>query len=416
LRIIKKIPYKDFAEMVVILTNAFAGFGVTTDEERKKIRLRLARSQRDDRTTCFYGLYEDGKLIGIMRHHDFSMNFVSTQLPVGGVGQVAVDLLHKKEKVCKELITYYLKHYRGKGVYMAALYPFRPDFYRKMGFGYGAKANVYRIKPADLPQRTAKKNIRFLRKKDRASIMACYNRYAEKTHGMMKKCLFEMNWLFRQNPKIVGVKKGNKLLGYVAFKFKTQPTDNFLDIELHIIELIYDNREVFFEIITFLRSQADQVNHMIYSTQDDSFHFLPSDPRNDTNELIPPVAHVTNLQGVGIMYRIIDIAGFFEALKNHSFGNQNCRLKLTLTDSFCPWNDGCHIIHFVNGRPRLRKSGDYEVEIKIDIADFSSLVMGVVNFTRLYEYGLAEISNSKYLDMINILFATGEKPVCKTDF
>ena len=47
-----------------------------------------------------FGLFEDGQMRGIMRWYDFTMNFFGAQTLVGGIGGVAVDLLHKKEKVC----------------------------------------------------------------------------------------------------------------------------------------------------------------------------------------------------------------------------------------------------------------------------------------------------------------------------
>jgi predicted acetyltransferase len=59
--------------------------------------------------------------------HDFTMDFLGVRIPAGGVGQVAVDLLHKKEHVAKEMMAYALRHYRELGVPLVSLYPFRPD-------------------------------------------------------------------------------------------------------------------------------------------------------------------------------------------------------------------------------------------------------------------------------------------------
>jgi len=54
-----------------------------------------------------YGLFEDGRLIGVMRLYDFTMKLLSTRTLVGGVGSVAVDLLHKKEKIARDMILYF---------------------------------------------------------------------------------------------------------------------------------------------------------------------------------------------------------------------------------------------------------------------------------------------------------------------
>jgi predicted acetyltransferase len=185
---------------------------------------------------------------------------------------------------------------------------------------------------------------------------------------------------------------------------------------MHITEFVYENREAFLGLLSFLHSQADQVHYIYFNTQDENFHHVPFDPRDDTYTLIPPVGHTSNSQGVGIMYRVIDIPGFFRDLKRHNFSNQDCKLKLTITDSFYPENEGSHIIHFVNGKARIKKSGDFEVEIQLDIADFSSMVMGVLRFKNMYAYGQAEISDKKYIDLINRLFTTENKPICTTQF
>ncbi len=169
---IRKLPEEDLDEYVRIVYNAYPGFGL----DMEKLRGRMLKILKEDTVSNLYGLYREGKLLGGMRCLDLTMKLLSTKTVGGGVGLVAVDLLHKEEKVCKELITYFLKHYRKKGISIALLYPFRPDFYKKMGFGYGTKVNQYRIKPESLPKGDSKKNTRFLDEDDREALLECYNR------------------------------------------------------------------------------------------------------------------------------------------------------------------------------------------------------------------------------------------------
>jgi len=90
-------------------------------------------------------------------------------------------------------------------------------------------------------------------------------------------------------------------------------------------------------------------------------------------------------------------------------------LKISVTDSFLKENDGNTIVHFKGGRPSLGES-DFEIAIELDIANFSSLYMGVVNFMKLFEYDLVQISDPDYLDSVDRLFRTQKKPVCLTRF
>jgi len=413
---IRTLRSKDFNDFLVIVANAYPGFKIDTDEKIAKLKKRLIKLQKYDPTVNFYGLFRHGELLGGMRFHDFTMNLFSIKTKVGGIGLIAVDLLHKKEKVCKELVSYFLHHYQKKGACLTALYPFRPDFYRNMGFGYGTKMNRYKVKPRNLPRGDSKDHITFLHKKDMQAIIDCYNRYFKKTHGMMEKTKFELGWLTNPTMKVVGYKSKNKIWGYVVFSFKPETADNFISNNIHIKELIYENKKVFSELLTFLHTQADQISHIIFNTQDEFFHHLLSDPRDPSYTLFEPVAHETNTQGIGIMYRVIDTRGIFKILKSHNFGNQTCVLKISIHDSFLNNNDGSTRIHFINGKPHLLTKGKHDVEIHLNISDFSSLIMGVVSFKRLYEYGLAEISHTEYINAVNRLFMTDEKPQCTTLF
>lgn len=413
---IRKLTKKDFNYFTTIVVNAYPGFKINTEEQFDKCRQRFIKLQKYDPIVNFYGLFKKKKLLGGMRLHDFTMNFSSRKLKVGGVGLIAVDLAHKKEKVCKEMMIYFLEHFKKKGACMTALYPFHPDFYRKMGFGYGTKMNRYRVKPALLPRGRYKEHITSLGKKDMQLVISCYNRFFKKNHGMMEKTKFELGWFINPNMKIIGYKSKNKILGYIAFSFKPDKEDNFISNNIHIREFICENRNVLAELLTFLHTQADQINYIVFNTQDEFFHHLLSDPRDPSHNLFEPVAHETNTQGIGIMYRVIDTDGIFRILKNHNFGNQNCLLKISLRDSFLKENEGSTNIHFVAGKPHLPNRGKHEAEIYLDISDFSSLIMGVVTFKTLHEYGLAEISHTKYLNTVNRIFKTEEKPKCTTLF
>jgi predicted acetyltransferase len=129
-----------------------------------------------------------------------------------------------------------------------------------------------------------------------------------------------------------------------------------------------------------------------------------------------PLAHETNSQGVGIMYRIIDIPGIFNTLRSHRFGAVTMCLKITIIDSFYRSNAGSTIVCFTDGSPAIRSRGRYDAEITCDISDFSSLLAGAVTFKDLYRLGLADISHERYAGMVDLLFRTAEKPLCLTQF
>jgi predicted acetyltransferase len=413
---IKKIALKDMKTWVDIICNAYPGMKVVGDKEKQGVKQRLWKLEKGSPDINMYGLYRKGQLLGGMRLFDFSMTMYSIPLPVGGLGLVAVDLAHKKEHVCKELVDYFIDYYAKKKYTMLALYAFRPDFYRKMGFGYGTKINQYRIKPADLPRGKLRKNVGYASRRDVKALRDCYHRFVARTHGMMKRTTSYKGPFYKPEIKAVVYRNKGRIEGFLVFEFKTSSDENWLAVEIHISEFIYENRDALAGLLAFLHSQADQVHCIQYATHDEFLHFLPADPRTDSNRLISPVGHESNAQGVGIMYRIVDTTGLFRKLKNHDFNGQNCKLKITVHDSLYPKHDGSYVIDFVDGRARVKTGGECDVEISLDVADYSSMVMGVVPFDRLYEYGLAEISNKKYVDTVTKLFTVDKKPMCITQF
>jgi predicted acetyltransferase len=350
-----------------------------------------------------------------MCFYDFAMNFLGVRIPVGGVGQVAVDLVHKKEHVAKEMMRYFLQHYRQRRTPLVALYPFRPDFYRRMGFGYGSKMNQYRVRPASLPLGPSKAHVRCLSEDDKEMLKDCYQRFATRTHGMMDKTEREVQRLFG-NPehRIVGYEKDGQVRGYLVFTF--DQGEDFITNDIHVREFIYESQEALSELLTFLHTQDDQIRHVYIRTQDEDFHHLLRDPRLVGGGLIPDVYHETNAQGVGLMYRVVDVPGILDLQRERNFGGQSCTLKLTVDDSFLPENAGSTLLHFEGGYVKRLEDGRHDVEVRLDIAEFSSLLVGTVDFGSLCRYGLADISSPTYVEIVNGIFAVAQNPMCSTSF
>jgi predicted acetyltransferase len=412
---IRMLQPGDFDALAPIFAEAYPGINIVSEEDRQRFRDRALKFHQEDPTAAFYGLFRDGELLGIMCYYDFSMNYLQVQIPAGGVGQVAVHLAHKKEHVAKEMMLHFLRHYREKDAPFVALYPFRPDFYRKMGFGYGTKMNQYRVRPAAFPRAPSKAHVRYLTEADKQALADCYNRFADQTHGMMRKTERELQRLFGgPEHRIVGFEKEGQIQGYLVFTW--EHGESFILNDLHIKEFIYEDREALLELATFLHSQADQIRHVFINTQDEDFHHLLLDPRNGSDRLIPDVYHESNAQGVGLMVRVIDVPGIVDRLADHDFGGQTCTLKLTIDDSFLPENAGSFLLRFDTGHVQRMEEGSHDVETRLDIADFSSLLSGTVRFRSLYRYGLAEISAESYVNIIDRIFAVEQKPMCMTPF
>jgi predicted acetyltransferase len=412
----RKLTEQEVTEFIAIGGLAYPFMNISTPEDLQKQADRYKKIQNEDPNANIYGAFRDDKLVGGMMLHDFNMNFNDVQIKAGGVGFVAVDLLHKKERIAKDIISYYIDYYRQRNVALAMLYPFRPDFYKQMGFGFGTKMNQYKIKPGSLPRTLHKENLHYLAEQDMDALKDCYNRFASKTHGMIARTNVEISNIFAPGKTTVIYKQGENVEGYVSFFFKKVGEQNAFKNDILVKELVYHNLAVFKQLMNFLHTQFDQINRIVINTQDEYFHYLLSDPRDESDNSFAPVYHQSNLQGVGLMYRIIDTALFFTQLDQHSFNNENIKLKLNIVDNFVEENSKPIIVEFKNGRPQVVGGINYDAEISMDISDFSAMAMGCVEFRALLRLGFAEISDESYEETVNSLFKTKDKPMCTTTF
>ena len=415
MRTIREIHEDELDELIRITVEAFPGMKVESRADRDRMRERLAKVMNEP-IVHFFGVFEGAAMLGVMRCYDFTMKLRETRALVGGLGGVAVDLRHKKEHVAADMVRFYLDYYRQKGAALTALYPFRPDFYHRMGFGYGVKMNRYSFRPDALPAAGVGAVVDYLTADDRDDLAACYDRFLARTNGLIELSPHMLDALFDDtSARIVGYRQNGALRGYLVFRFEAAPGENWLTNNIQLRTLIYDDAAALLALLGFLRKQADQAGRIIYETQDETFHYLLDDPRDGSGNLLAGLWHQANTQGLGIMYRVIDAARLWAVLGDHDFGGVTLRMRLDLTDTFFPENAGSYLINVSEGRATLG-SGTADVELGMDIADFSSLVVGAVDFERLQAYGRVNLSDAGMANVVNRFFAAGRRPWCLTHF
>ena len=85
-------------------------------------------------------------------------------------------------------------------------------------------------------------------------------------------------------------------------------------------------------------------------------------------------------------------------------------------DDLIDENNEILILNFADGMVKISQDGVYEVEVSLDIDNFSSMLMGCVSFSRLHSLGLAEVSKEEYIEKINRVFCLDSKPMCTSYF
>ncbi len=412
---IRPLPDHDLDAFVAIVARAYPGIELHTPAAREQFKERARQQSRDDPAIRLYGLYRDDRLLGGMRLFDFDLNLFGQTVPAGGVGLVATDLFHKKMHVARDLLRFFLRHYRERRTPLALLYPFRPDFYKQMGFGYGAKLNRYRFRPRDLPL-GRRDHVRALGPADAAALLDCYTRVFGRTHGMIARTRPHFERVLASGENVVaGVEHDGHLAGYLIGMFKPARPGQFMPNDFVIDELLYESPAALGELLSFLHTQADQIETIHYATQDDGVSHWLRDPRDGSGGFAN-LSHDSNTQALGLMYRVIDVPGIFRVLESRDWGGQTCRLKVTISDSFLPENAGSTIVAFEAGRARVADDESFDVELRLDVAEFSSLLVGAVRFETLQRYGLATLSDDAWAPVARRIFASDVVPQCVTYF
>lgn len=410
IRKLQEDELKDFARLSI---NAFSVEGSSEEAENGYLEF-LNMVHNSIKEQHIYGVFRDEQLVGGMRMIDYKMNVRNKLVDIGGAAGVATDLLHKREKVAKDLIEYFIRYYRENGAVMTVLYPFRADFYKRMGFGFGTEIREYKIKPSEFPKGSSKAKLVYMDGIDRNLLKACYKRFAEKHNGMTMKVGQDYFRLFYEgNNRIVAYKEGDLVKGYINFTFKNECNTHNMVIN----EFIYENKEALKELCTFLHDQADQINRVIIKTQDDNLHYLFKNPSNGQYMQVYDMAEtVISEVAVGMMYRVINVKRMFELLDDKCFGDCELKVKLSVKDDLIKENNDTLILHFLGGKVTVVPNGEYEVEVSLDIDNFSSMLMGAVNFSRLYSLDLIEIDKEDYIEKISRIFALNAKPMCTSTF
>jgi predicted acetyltransferase len=413
---IKPVPVEQIDRFLEIGANAYPVMKANTEEEKKKFREQFDKRARDPRISQ-WGAYDGGTMVGGMRFFDFMLNIRGAKVLCGGGGFLAVDLTRKKEHVARDLVRFWLEHYRAKGAPVAILWPFRPDFYKKMGFGYGSKLDQYSVKPEALPSGGHKDRVRLLTRADLPALLGCYNRYVDRTTGMIEETQTSWEIMFDANPqrRHVGYEENGDLRGYAVFEFQQAQPPTFIHNNIRLSRLVYETPEALYALLSFFQSQADQIDRILIGTNDEYFHYLLRDVRNGTENLVE-IYHESHVSGVGIMYRVINLPAIFEHSTEHSYGREDFVLEINLDDSFMSANPTKVTVHFSGGRSEVVKTPQPDARITLGVSEFSSLLVGAVPFRTLHAYGLAGISDSKHVAAVDRIFALDSKPVCHTMF
>jgi predicted acetyltransferase len=419
-----------FPALARLVADAYPIMRRTTDEGLADYADALRRTLGHPGTRLVVA-ERDGAVAGVMRLYDYQMSVRGRDALSGGVGGVAVGLAHKRQGIARALIGWYAEHYRARGAPFALLWPFKLDFYRALGFGYGTPFHRYRFAPAALRDDGARGTVRILGPGDAAALEACYERVRKTTNGLAARHRVATDRaLGDAELRIVAVEDGGEIRAFMQTNAVT-PSDTSLRNrdELVVRDMVFEDGAYRAALLGYLRAQRDQFARIVIESQDDALYLAAADPRDGSDEVAaPPAAHRIATTGLGVMYRILDVEAAFGHLPAAS---APFTLRVEVADTFFAPTAGRWTFRFgpdgpprrsgvgaaTDGAPRADGiSGAADATLAIGIADLSSVVMGSLRLRDVVRNGLATVEPRAKLDVIDAAFRADQPPYCMTRF
>jgi predicted acetyltransferase len=412
MRQIKRLTKSQLREVLILASRAYPMADLSSEQKIEAFEKRIL-PDFDLNSREWFGLFEDDKILGSMVLYDFTINYFGSEIKGRGIGFVAVDFLHKKQKICKELLHYYLTYSLQKRYPLALLYSFRPDFYKRMGFGYGTSCFNYVTNPNRLPKGEKHYQMEYLNLSHKEEVIAFHEELYRNNHGMIPKNPKEIEMLLEtQGLTVAGYREQGRLLALLSFRLKADESTN--ETTKMRVELLFINSTGLKAALNFLNSQSDQVTEIAFSTPFRNFYYNLADIKAlDGRILRDPGFHHTYDAGMGIMYRSLDPVAL---LLKRPCTLDKMKIRFLITDSFVDESLKDFIVEWKEGKATKSKAKKYDLELRFNVSDFSSWIMNAIDLTTLHQYGLVEISDEAYLSVLNQAFYYQQQPICLQRF
>jgi len=410
---IRKIHDVDYEKTYKILSNSYPDMSLPKDKAFAwfdKIRSNFGSRE-------FWGGFIGTQQVSVFVTNNFTLNYRGKFISAGGIGMVAVDLLHKKEKICKEMIEFYENYYLERGTSLLVLYPFRPDFYHKMGFGFGSTLHSYSIEPQQFSRFPKTDKLEYANEANLSEITNFYNQQVMNLHGAMLREEREFEgWLSNPKMRCLIHRENNDISGYLFFYFSERLPHDKGSFDLIIKEMQFKSVDVWRQLSTFLNTQSDQVKRIQYTTYDQDFYHYVGNPTNETKLYHHPIHQNISVEKTGLMYKIAEPKMFFEQLASDTFSKAEVIIRFELENELSPKNEKFILTYDFHNKIFVTSELKTDLTIKMNLARFSSIMMGALSFKTAVRHGLVEISKEKYIDCVDNLFRTMNKPEGYNEF
>jgi predicted acetyltransferase len=408
----RKIRQNEVIEYIKLKGRVYPRFATPQKDMEKTVRMYM-RMLDDDKVFPIGVFDENETLVGRILIFDYLMNFRGREMRMGGIGGVGIDLPNKKQHICRDMMKFSLNFLQDTGITCSGLHPFRPDFYKNMGYGILTPFYRYHINTARIKNYAESLDVTWLKddEKDIRDMAMCFNEFYKKTNGEIKRRpTWPMNQMQNEKNFIIGYRKDDTLAAYAICNPIETGKDNFMQYDLNVDEFISLSLEGTKAILGFLRNQADQFDNIVMYTQDETFYHLFDDPSDIRRCILPHANHSFATASTGLMFRVLNPKEFVKTYSQmREIKGEGITCTFEIDEPFLDHEDTTITLKITEDDFCLSEDESADI-IKISMADFSSMLFGSVSLEHLARYGLIEYDNAEQMKKCSRYLMNCEKP------
>jgi len=355
---------------------------------------------------------ENGKVIANSRLLPFEQNTRQVWKKMGGIAEITSAPETRRQGHIRELMKYMFKEMHDDGYATSVLYPFKDEFYGRLGYVSctpvrGMTVNLDRLRRWDLPAGHHVERMEF--SQGLTHLKAIHKESVESTHGGVRRS--EKRWkemnisLSKKNSIAVAFDQEDKPRGALVYAIKGYGTYGKEDDwgTMRIREKYWLSHEARSALFHFLHMHDDQIVKIkipVHPNEIDYHYWFAN--------VNPPTIEA---RLVVYMARLIDVEKSVEGLSAACDGELTIKVK----DTHCPWNSQSYRLVGGGGCLKAEALGNATSSIKMSIGGLSALVFGVMWPADLEPLGLCTGLDSKSIELLTSWFPR-EPPSMIEDF
>jgi predicted acetyltransferase len=287
---------------------------------------------------------DDDRIAGALKSLKFTQHIGGAALPMFGLAAVGVAPWARRRGVARILCEHALHESFERRDAVSALYPFRPAFYRRMGWALTGELHRYRFPPERLAD-PGDPAVRLATASDLPAVEECYAHVAERSNGLIDRD--SIRWdhhLDKAGTHVFAASTGDTVDGYMIVRYgrsrsgETRP--------LAVREIVTADAAAYARLLAFISRQRDLWRRVRYdASPDERFGHRLTDPRPPGYATARGLWAETARVLRGPMFRIVNVERAF-SLRTSWGPAPAFEFSLAVDDAQLPGNAGPWSIAF----------------------------------------------------------------------